>query len=198
MPPLAFLPLAVLLFVANAVQAQPVDYTDYTETFTQRTKMYDNWLRKSGLGEILTVAEDRVTSDGVTINLRFPFDDPHRVKAAWDTLKITFEATSGLTLEQELFYKARSIMDIPPADLLVQAFNSYDPLIAPLFSVHIYSEGGKVEVEQSVPRAITKRFTIVPPQLHKAEESGEAEFARSTTGSRYSTVSSTTPAPATR
>ena len=153
--------LAFLLFSPLA-HAQGEDLTQDEPFFQEQLQTYERWLEDAGLSQYLRVHELEVKEDELNIYLTFPFSDIDSILVAYDSLKAVFEASSPLTLEQQLFYKATTLMEVRQSLVTVQIYDTYDLRNEPLFFRGIYFADGVVAVSVSNPRDKRRTVTLQP------------------------------------
>lgn len=144
--------------------------------FEKQTQLYQRWLDHSGLGQYLRVEEIEVKEKHLSLYLRFPFSDIDSVLNAWDQLKADFEATSGISLEEKLFYKMTVLMEVRPSAASVQLYDTYDLRKEPLFFRGILFENGSVRVEESNPKSISLDINLYPKAINGGKAPSVADF----------------------
>jgi hypothetical protein len=150
---LLFYALVILFLSPQALTAQIGDLREDTVFFNQQQNEYQRWLDSSGLGKILQVEAIDVQEQHLSLYLGFAYNDIDSIVRAWDMLKSTFETERAITLEQQLFYKAVSMMEVRQSRVDVQLYDTYDLRKEPLFFRGIYFEDEEVKVEVSNPKS---------------------------------------------
>jgi hypothetical protein len=145
--------IAASLFCVSPLLAQVEDLRQDLTFFTQQQTVYQRWLDQAGFGEVLHVKDIDVEEQRISLYLGFEFHDIDSIVRGWEVLKADFEASHAITLEQQLFYKATSLMEVRQSRIDVQIYDTYDLRKEPLFFRGIYFEDGEVKVEASNPRA---------------------------------------------
>lgn len=120
----------------------------------------------------------QVKSQELSLYLAFPYQDLDSIVIAWRDLKIAFEKTHPLILEQELFYKMAHMMEVRQSVANVQIYDTYDLRKEPLFSRAIYFENDSVKVESSNPKSQTREVDIQIDDFSKMKKMSKAEFQK--------------------
>lgn len=144
--------------------------------FQEQAQTYQRWLDKAGLGQYLRFRELDVREQELDVYLEFPFNDLDLIVNAWGELKENFEANSPLTLEQQLFYKAAALLEVPQSALSVQLYDTYEAHKEPLFLRAIYFDEGRVRVEESNPKAAIRPIRLEPRPVSGGKPVSVAEF----------------------
>ena len=134
-------------------QAQIEDLTKYRGFFQDQMRVYQDWLDRTGLGKTLWVQDLVVNKEELSLYLAFPYQNVDSIMVAWRTLKADFEEQYSLTLEERLFYKMVSLMEVRQSIANVQIYNTYDLRKTPVFFRGIHFEDGVVKVEEDNPRS---------------------------------------------
>lgn len=137
----------------EALSAQIEDLRQDMAFFNKQKVVYQRWLDEAGLGQVLQVKSIDVKEQKLSLYLGFEFNDIDSIVKGWEVLKVAFDKSHPITLEQQLFYKATSLMEVRQPWIDVQLYDSYDMEKEPLFFRGIYFEDGEVKVEESNPRA---------------------------------------------
>ncbi|MCB9274807.1 MAG: hypothetical protein H6564_12260 [Lewinellaceae bacterium] len=177
-------PLAVLkalsvctaLLACTVLNAQADNLRQDSTFFNQQKTIYQRWLNQSGLGPMLQVEGLSIKEDRISLYLSFPSSDINFVVRSWESLKQNFEAERPITLEQQLFYKMISLMEVRQSMADVQIYDTYDLRREPLFFRGIYFEDGQVKVEENNPKSKIEEVPIFPANLRGMKDMSEAEI----------------------
>jgi hypothetical protein len=173
------LSLLLLLFLCTCVRAQKSQDLRQDEAFfNQQALVYQKWLDKAGLGQYFKLRELDVQEKRLDLYLEFRSDSLELIINQWTTVKERFERTSGLTLEQQLFYKATSLMEVRQGIMSVQLYDTYDLRKTPLFSRAIYFEDGKVKTETSDPKSKIDKINLSPSMISGGKTVSAADFRK--------------------
>jgi len=148
------------LLCPHALSAQVEDLRKDTAFFDRQTATYQRWLDHSGFGEVLHVKDIDVKEQRLSLYLGFQFNDIDSIVRGWELLKTDFEAAHPITLEQQLFYKATSLLEVRQSRIDVQIYDTYDLRKEPLFFRAIYFEDGEVKVEASNPKSKIRELSF--------------------------------------
>lgn len=168
--------ITTCLLAFSVATAQIEDLTQDTVFFNQQKATYQRWLDHSGLGRVLHVEALKVEPDHLSLFLAFPYSDIDFIVQSWEALKREFEAERPFTLEQQLFYKMVSLMEVRQGLADVQIYDTYDLRREPLFFRGIYFEDGAVKVEESNPKSKIEEVAISPANLKGMKGMSEAQF----------------------
>ncbi len=105
--------LLLLVLTGAGLSAQTGLRAD-ADWFQEQGKVYQQWLDRTGLGQYLRIEEVVVETDEVNVFLNLGTTDIDAVVNRWTVLKDRFEETAGMTLEEKLFYKGRSLFQLSP------------------------------------------------------------------------------------
>ncbi|MEM1325896.1 MAG: hypothetical protein AAGI23_08080 [Bacteroidota bacterium] len=155
--------------------SQIEDLTQDLDFFQDRQALYQKWLDHSGLGQVLKVEDIKVKPEELSLYLAFQTEDVDSSMIAWKALKQTYEADFPITLEQQLFYKMVSLMEVRQSIANIQIYDTYDLKVEPLFFVGIYFNEGKVQVESSGHKSIPRNIDIRVDNLSKKLQLSEGE-----------------------
>jgi hypothetical protein len=168
-----------LLFVSPALVAQNEDLTQDRAFFEQQAKLYQRWLDHNGLGKTLHVKTVEVEPQQVALYLAFPTENADSVAAAWDQLKKDYAAlNTGLSLEQELFYKMLHMMELRQSSANVQLYDTYDTRREPCFYRGIFVKEGAFQLDSSGCRAQRLDIHISAGDLKSAKKHSIASFQK--------------------
>lgn len=156
-----------LFFLPFAISAQDGDLLPDEAFFNEQADTYQRWLDHTGLGEKLQVREIEVKEEMLTLFLEFPYQEIDSIVRAWERLKMDFDTASPITLEQQLFYKMVSLMEVRQSMAQVVIFDTYDLRKEPLFLRGIYFEDGQVKVEESNPKSKIREVQFTPAKLNR-------------------------------
>lgn len=156
-----------LLFLPFIISAQEGDLLPDEAFFNEQADTYQRWLDHTGLGEKLQVREIEVKEEMLSLFLEFPYQEVDSIVRAWERLKVDFEATHPITLEQQLFYKMVSLMEVRQSMAQVVIFDTYDLRKEPLFLRGIYFEDGQVKVKMSNPKSKIREVKFSPTRLNR-------------------------------
>lgn len=164
---LLFFPLCLLF--SNDLAAQIEDLTQDKSFFNQQKILYQRWLDHTGLGDFLQVRELEVKEDELTLFLEIPLVGIDSIVQAWHFVKTEFELHHPITLEQQLFYKMVSLMEVRQSVARVAIFDTYDLRKEPLFLRGIYFEDGGIQVVENNPKSKIREihFTSVEWQSQR-------------------------------
>lgn len=170
--------LICFVLTAWTTNAQTEDLTRDIEFFREQTKTYQRWLEHAGLGQYLSVYDIEVKEKELNLFLSFPFSDVDSIMTAWEALKAQFESASPLSLEQQLFYKATTLMEVRQQLVSVQLYDTYDLRETPLFMRAIYFEDGQVRIEESNPRDKRRAIQMQPRPANDGKTPSVEDFQR--------------------
>lgn len=171
--------LLLLLLVCTCVRAQKSQDLRQDEAFfNQQAVIYQKWLDNAGLGQYFHVRELDVQEKQLDLFLEFNADDLDLIINQWNTVKERFENSSTLTLEQQLFYKATSLMEVRQGLVSVQLYDTYDLRKTPLFSRTIHFEDGKVKTEESNPKSKIDKIDLSPEAVSGGKAVSVADFQK--------------------
>jgi len=148
--------LTVLFFFftfSQSIFSQSENLKNDEAFFKNQEKIYQKWLDHSGLGKTLSVNATIVKEDKLILYLQFPFSDTDSVTNAWNQLKTDFEKKNSLSLEQELFYKMVSIMELRQSMAFIQLYDTYDTRVEYCFKRDIFYKDERVLIEKEMCRA---------------------------------------------
>ena len=145
--------LILLLSYTFSINAQIEDLTNDSDFFNGQIEVYQDWLDRSGMGKVLKVQDLVVEKDEVSLYLAFHYENIDSIMVAWRTLKADFEEQYSISLEERLFYKMVSLMEVRQSIANVQIYNTYDLRKTPVFFRGIHFENGKVAVIEDNPRS---------------------------------------------
>lgn len=146
--------------------------------FEEQAKAYQRWLDHSGLGTVLKVQEIDIQEKHLSIYLAFHLSTIDGIANSWKHLKTDFEANHPLTLEQQLFYKATTMMEVRQELIDIQVYDTYDLRKEPLFFRGIFFEDGGVKVETSDPRSEIRDIAVTRADLSNRREVSAAAFQK--------------------
>lgn len=161
--------ISTFLFLCLAIQiAKGQDLTKDEAFFVQEAQTYQNWLDQSGIGKVLKVYTVEVEKQSLSLYLAFFTDDADQCSAQWKQLKTDFNIQKSISLEQQLFYKLITIMDVPQGMANVQLYDTYDLNKTPCFFRGIYFDENvqKVMIKEDGCRSHSESFEIQPTQLN--------------------------------
>ena len=147
------------------------DLTIDTAFFEDQAQAYDQWLKKIGMGPILSVQEITIKPSSLSLYLKFSDSNIDYVVQAWDSLKTNFERDQSITLEQHLFYKAVHFMQVSQDQIDVQIYDTYDVTVKELFMRAIYFSDGIIKVETNDHRGPIEKVTIPKLKIKKGAQS---------------------------
>ena len=177
--PRILLSLLLVLSLCTCVRAQKSQDLRQDEAFFNRqSQVYQKWLNKAGFGQYFRVRELDVQEKRLDLYLEFRSDSLELIINQWNTAKERFENGSGLTLEQQLFYKATSLMEVRQSLVSVQLYDTYDLRKAPLFSRAIYFDDGVVKTEESNPKSKIDKINLSPSMISGGKSGSVAEFRK--------------------
>lgn len=174
-----FLALLFLTFLCTSIHAQKSQDLRQDEAFfNEQAKTYQKWLDKSGLGQYFRFRELDVQEKRLDVYLEFHSNDLDSIINQWNTVKELFERTSILNLEQQLFYKATSLMEVRQGLVSVQLYDTYDLRKTPLFSRAIYFDEGRVQTEESNPKSKIDEIDLDSSMISGGKQISKAEFRK--------------------
>lgn len=168
---LHFLIMSLGLALAPAAfgQNQELDFSKEAEYFQAQKQVYQGWLDHSGLGKTLSIHSLVVKPQELKLYLQFSYSHPDSVTSAWDQLKISFEEKSSLSLEQSLFYKLISIMEIEDHEASIQLYDNYtDENFC--FKRRIFYYEGNILVETDQCKAKVVNIDFDPSDFQQLRE----------------------------
>ena len=164
----------VNLLVINSVYTQ--DLTVDKAFFQSKAEVYQDWLERSGFAPHLKVHVITVEPKSLSLYLAFPYKDLDSINVAWDHLKENFEAQKSITLEEQLFYKMVSLMEVNQNLANLQIYDTYDTRETPLFFRGIYFDSDTVAVEKNSDKG--PRTEIVFDKPHFSDKRAESEYRK--------------------
>ncbi len=167
--------LLPVLFVSLPGAAQQDLRTD-SVFFQQQVPVYQDWLNRSGFGQILKVQKLLVYEEYVVLNLGFRSNDLREMFASWKGLKEGFEEVSPVSLEEKLFYQAASVLELQDTMLAVGIYDTYNRFEVPTFKREILFIEGAVRVEEDNPKAAIEAIKLFPRDLQSGTLSSVAKF----------------------
>lgn len=171
--------LLLLTLLCTSVRAQRTQDLRQDEAFFQeQARIYQKWLDKAGLSQYFRFRELDVQEKRLDLYLEFRSDNLDLIINQWNTAKEQFEDASALTLEQQLFYKATSLMEVRQGSVSVQLYDTYDLRKTPLFSRAIYFDEGSVRVEESNPKSKIDKINLIPAAISGGKEVSVADFRK--------------------
>ncbi len=171
--------LLLLTLLCTSVRAQKSQDLRQDEAFfNQQAQVYQKWLDKAGFGQYFNIRELDVQEKRLDLYLEFRSDNLDMIINQWNTVKERFERSSALTLEQQLFYKATSLMEVRQGLVSVQLYDTYDLRKTPLFSRAIHFEEGRVQTEESNPKSKIDKINLSPSMISGGKEVSAAEFRK--------------------
>ena len=162
------LPFCLLyLIILIATDAQSQGLINDKAVFEREAQTYQKWLEDSGIGDVLKVHTIDIKEHSLSLYLAFHTDDADQCWAQWNQLKVDFAAKKSISLEQQLFYKMITIMDVRQTIASVQIYDTYDLSKEPCFFQGIvFDEKSKaVKVEENTCRSHTETLVIKPAKL---------------------------------
>ena len=173
------LPAVLFLLFSTLLHAQKEDLTKDKVFFGQQAKLYQRWLEHNGMGKTLRVKTVEVEPQQVALYLAFPTENADSVAAAWDQLKKDYAAlNTGLSLEQELFYKMLHLMELRQSVANVQLYDTYDTRREPCFYRGIYVKDGMFRVDSSGCRSQRRDIYVSPGDLSGAKKHAVETFQK--------------------
>ena len=157
--------LLLLFFIPIGLTAQEANLTTDADFFNDQMPVYQQWLDNAGFGEVLSVRELEVEDDRVLLFLEFPTSDIDTIYSYWNTLKENFDANHPITLEEQLFYKMTSIMDVSPEQGAVAIFDNYDVNEKSYFLRGLYFEDGKFTIDINNYKDARREVHFTPSKL---------------------------------
>ncbi|MBK8194294.1 MAG: hypothetical protein IPK76_14180 [Lewinellaceae bacterium] len=169
----------VMLALASPLFAQKEDLTKDTVFFIQQAKLYQRWLEHNGLGKTLHVKTIEVEPQQIALYLAFPTENADSVSAAWMQLKKDYAAqNTGLSLEQELFYKMLHMMEVRQSAANVQLYDTYDTRKEPCFYRGIYVKDGVFKIDTGGCKSKRMDVYISPGDLSGAKKHSVEAFQK--------------------
>ena len=169
----------VMLALASPLFAQKEDLTQDTVFFRQQAKLYQRWLEHNGLGKTLHVKTIEVEPQQIALYLAFPTENADSVSAAWMQLKKDYAAqNTGLSLEQELFYKMLHMMEVRQSAANVQLYDTYDTRKEPCFYRGIYVKDGVFKIDTGGCKSKRMDVYISPGDLSGAKKHSVEAFQK--------------------
>lgn len=165
--------LTMLVFINTSVAQSLVEDRDF---FNQQSRFYDLWLESEGLSQYLSLREIEVLPDQLTIYLEFPYQDLDSIRNVWDLLKTEYEANTILRLEDQLFFKCISIMNVIESDCVVKILDTYDKARPVVFGRVIYFEKGEVRILEQNPRDERRSFSVKVDHLAPSNRQAETKI----------------------
>lgn len=173
--PLVFL----LLALTSPLRAQKEDLAKDTAFFNQQARLYQRWLEHNGLGKTLRVKTVEVESQQIALYLAFPTENADSVSASWAQLQKDYAAqNTGMSLEQELFYKMLHMMEVRQSAANVQLYDTYDNRKEPCFYRGIYVKDGVFQIDTGGCRSKRLDVYITPGDLGGAKKHSVETFQK--------------------
>ena len=159
--------LIMLLYYGQEIQGQGL--LDDIDFFESQELVYQQWLEDSGIGSILKVHTLEVEEESISLYLAFQTDDPDLCWSQWEQLKEDFAKLKPIRLEQQLFYKMITILDVQQTAATIQIYDTYDLDKVPCFFQGIYfdQDQKKVLVEQNKCKSAIVNLKVKPTTLNE-------------------------------
>lgn len=178
----------IFVFITQGVIAQSTSgLLEHVDFFKNQEKIYQKWLGNSGLDEVLSVHSTIVKEEQLSLNLQFKYTDADSVIQAWLQLKEDFEMESSITLEQHLFYKMVSIMNVPQNSAVVQLYGDYSSYGKDCFFRGIYFREGEVKVAENNCKPDLQVIEFERADFSKAQKAVTKEFNTNCFNNEFST-----------
>lgn len=155
----------VVLVVFCNLSAQEIDFRQDTTFFKQQLPIYEQWLKDSGLEQVLKVYDIEVKKNGCAMKLGFYYADSDSASVAWFQLKSDFEEADALTLEQRLFYKMTHVMEVPATNAKIYVSDTYDLTKIPCLDGKIYFKEGVIKSTIDFCRSAAKEIHLANFEL---------------------------------
>ena len=178
MKSISFFLLTLLLVFIQSASAQSEDLREDKAFFEQQKDLYQKWLDKSGLGEVLYTKDIEITEERVNLYLAFHYQKIDSIVFGWDKLVESYRIKGGLSIEQTLFYKWVNLIEIPQGAATVQIYDTYDLSKVPLYYHRFYFEENVVKDDSSGYRAPLKKITLRPPDQSQDKQSALLAFKK--------------------
>jgi|GEM_PF-3059524 hypothetical protein len=156
--------LGIILLSANSEGiAQSTDLRNDQVFFIQQQAVYQGWLEETGLNPALQVERIQVDSHKVTLTLQFNYKDSDTATSAWNRLRQDFQENFGLALEERLFFKFSTVMEVKleQAELRIINYPKYGEL--PVVDGTIYFDSAfKKVARKGIFRKEEKSNVFIP------------------------------------
>lgn len=146
--------------------------------FEREIQTYQRWLDDSGFGDVLQYREMEIKEKELTVYLEFKYEEVDSIVRAWEALKVEFETTHPISLEQQLFYKLTNLFEVRLSAISIAIFDTYDLRKEPLFLRGIYFEDGKVKVEVSNPKSAIRDIYFSPKKVGGKNKTSVEDFKK--------------------
>jgi len=167
------LPLTWLFvtFFCTCLSAQKQeDLREDAVFFEKQAKIYQRWLDHAGFGQYVKFRELEIKEKELSIYLEFKATEVDSIVNQWLKLKEVFEVNSALSLEQKLFYKASTLMEVKHSALSVELYNTYDKRKEITFARFIHFVDEQVKVEDLNPRSEIQEINLSPSAISGGKE----------------------------
>ena len=165
--------LCILVILPMNIIAQEQELKNDTAYFNQQMGVYQEWLDSSGIGEVLGVREYEVKENFLTLYLEFlvsrnDYEESclDTIITQWKKMKWHFDTLRDISLEQQLFYKQVSIMNLDPTQTGVAVFDNYNINEFSHFLRGMYFQDGEVKVEMETVKCYTILDSLSSPAFH--------------------------------
>ncbi len=171
----------VFFFSLFFISIQAQDYIGDSDTlFRKKARLYQHWLNKKGMGEVLAVNKIEITRNGTELELWLNLKtyNPDSAASIWNELQQKYLLLQeDLTLEETLYNTFIRYMEIPPAQGNIQVYvptpkGGYNPC----FYVWLWEENGQLQKKSRVNNCKAQNIDI-PIQLRNISGSNYAQQA---------------------
>lgn len=153
--------------------------------FSKKTKRYQYWLDKKGLGEILKVDKYELKKNDMELELFLTVKtfDHDTAMAMWSKLERTFPLVNNqMAIEEALYYTFTRMMEINPDQGNIQIYFPREDGFgySPCFYVWIWEENGAIVTKKKINncRAQTLDIAVAVPAVKKVNQSSQKIISR--------------------
>ena len=144
-------------FFGDVCFAKNEDLRESASFFEQQAVIYKNWLKHSGLTQVLAVDQIKVESRNIRLLMTFNDQKVEVPVVAWTHLKEDYEKDNPLKLEEFLFFRMVHIMEVCDDQAILEIFNKSQNAT---FYSEIYMKNGELRIESSILKSVKKNIAI--------------------------------------
>ena len=143
--------------------------------FQNQAKMYQVWLEKSGLGELIVVEKLDIQKDKLKLNLVAKPDKVRDFWPYWKNWRADFANSNPISLEQKLFYKLHHMLDVSQSQVELDIFDQRPRFCHRLI---IYFANGQVQSSKQSCRAKERNIEVSPASFYGLKEISYQEIQK--------------------
>ena len=144
-------------FLGDLCYAQNEDLRKNVPFFKQQVVIYKDWLKHSGLAQVLVVDQIEVDSGNISLLMTFNDQKVEVPVAAWTQLKKDYENDNPLKLEEFLFFRMVHLMEVRDDQAILEIF---DKVTNSTFFSEIYMDNDELIIESSILKSVKKDIVI--------------------------------------